>query len=360
MNDAYELMRDAALASGTLLTLHLDVTARCPLRCRHCYMSEHAAPGLSTVRYEEILEQGSRLGALFLLVSGGEPLVRPDLLELLGHARRLRYAVTLNTTARGIDSTMARALARLALLDVGVSVYSGEATVHDGITQRPGSFEETLRGIRELRDAGVAVRLKTMVMPRNAGRWQGVVRLAEELGAGLSIDASIFATDDGDMGHALSHRTAFEEKAEVAAVQLRWNRDHFGAGAVLRRAPSDELAEIVCGAGRSGLYVAPSGEVYPCMLWRHPLGDLTREDLGVIWTRAREDPVIAGVTLSAQERCSQCLEGGGLCPGMQQQETGSPIGHSSLVCERNRAWRDGLHVVGLDPDCGPPPPEHCS
>ncbi len=346
MNDTYLALRDKAAKSKLLLNLHMDVTERCNLDCLHCYQSRHQAPGLTTSDYLGLLDQAAELGTLFLLVSGGEPLLRPDLFTILDHARKLRFSTTLSTNATLVDEAEAEHLAALNPFEVGVSVYSADPEVHDRITRIPGSLAATLRGIRLLRAAGLKVRLKLMVMAENQGRWQGVPGLARELGCSLSMDPTVFARDDQDSGHVQARRVPFEEKVAAYEAHLR-SLTHIGESP--RPPVPDPASSPMCGAGLFSLYVASSGIAYPCVTWRAPVGDLTAEPLRLVWERVTSSPGIAELRRGQMRGCRGCpyYSTCSPCPGIQHQLANNPLLPVDLVCERTRAWAEAMEHLGV-------------
>ncbi|MEK6606150.1 MAG: radical SAM protein, partial [Myxococcota bacterium] len=95
----FERLNAHALANKVPLHVLFEITGRCSLDCRHCYVDVHRPPPeLATREVKDAFEQLRAAGAMFLTVSGGEPFLRPDLLPLLAHARRLGFAVRLFTS----------------------------------------------------------------------------------------------------------------------------------------------------------------------------------------------------------------------------------------------------------------------
>ena len=121
-------------------------------------------------------------GCLFLSLTGGEVLSHPDLFAFLDRARELNMAVQLLTNGTLLRPGMTARLGSYAnLLGASVSLYGGTASVHDGITQVVGSFARTWAGVQRLRAAGVAVRLKFIVMRQNAHETDAMIAAASAL-----------------------------------------------------------------------------------------------------------------------------------------------------------------------------------
>ncbi len=164
----------------------LELTLNCNIRCLHCYNLDRDEPRSSKppaaaatpserkpdLSLDEILRLLSDLrdaGCLILGLTGGEVLTYPHLFAVLDRARELNLAVQLLTNGTMLQPGVAARLASYRnLLGVSISLYGATAEVHDGITQIAGSFRRTWDGAQRMRAAGVAVRLKFIVMRQNA------------------------------------------------------------------------------------------------------------------------------------------------------------------------------------------------
>ncbi len=356
MPESYAALKRWALRERHLLSLHVDLTAQCPLRCVHCYLGAHQDPGLPQEILLDVLDQAAALGALFLLFSGGEPLLRPDLLELVTAARARRFAVSLATTGIGLSPTMARALVGLGLLEVGISLYAAEPAAHDRVTRQRGSWEQSVAALRLLRSLGQRVRIKAMVFAANAEQWRGLPAFAQAEGCGLSLDTLIFGAEGAGGEHlAEAQSLSSEQRLEVARAQQAWNRSRSRAGPTLAAAGLDDP---LCGAGRSALYLHPSGRVQPCMTWRRTLGRVPADSLAQIWDAAAP---LAALRRRDMDGCAQCPSAPhcAVCPGIQEQLAGDPRRPAAQVCDRNRTWLQAGEEAGSD-GSGGAPPEPCA
>jgi len=356
MGEAFRRLLDDALATGSLLHLQVDLTARCPLDCGHCYLDAHREPGLPFSQLADLLDDARRLGVLQVHFSGGEVLLREDLLPILTLARRLRFLVQLTTSAVGMTEALAGELAALHLHQVAVSLYSPDPAVHDAITRRPGSHAQTLAGVRRLRAHGVRVKLKTLVTTANRDAWQGMPALARQLGAGLLLDPLVLPSAGGKRPLRPALQITPAEMQAGAAAQRAWRQASAAPPGAATASPAGPSVAAICLAGQTGLYVSPVGEVQPCVVWPLVIGDLHRERLPAIWARLGATRPFAGLVRSAMQGCAGCpeLPSCGLCPGLQQRLTGDPLGRAAAICQRTAAWaatRAGS-AAPADPDAG--------
>lgn len=139
-----------------------NTTRRCNLCCAHCYSASGDRPApdeLTTDEAREMIADLGRFHVPVLLLSGGEPLMRPDLFELIDAARRAHIRVVLSTNGTMIDRAGAARLARAAIAYVGISL-DGPREVHDRFRRCAGAFDAALAGLRHCRQAGLRVGLR--------------------------------------------------------------------------------------------------------------------------------------------------------------------------------------------------------
>src|SRR5207244_4787293 len=123
----------------------------------------------------------------FLILSGGEVLMRRDFFQILAHARALLFSVKIKTNAFMIREPEADRMRELGVQSVQVSIYSHRPEVHDAVTKLPGSLTRSIAGIRLLRSRGLRVIMANVLMRQNLNDYAGVQALARELGATYSV-----------------------------------------------------------------------------------------------------------------------------------------------------------------------------
>jgi radical SAM protein with 4Fe4S-binding SPASM domain len=162
----------------------LSVTHRCPLECVHCYGdcgSLRADNDLGTPEWLRVVDEVIEAGVMALLIEGGEPLLRPDIFDILDHCRG-RAMVWLRTHAVAIDDAVARRIDQAGVAVVLVDLFGASRATHDRHAGVDGSFDRSLLGIAALRQAGLTV-VPLMILSRwNVGEVQAYLELAKELG----------------------------------------------------------------------------------------------------------------------------------------------------------------------------------
>jgi MoaA/NifB/PqqE/SkfB family radical SAM enzyme len=161
-----------------------NCTPHCNLKCVHCYNSSGTASRaaeLSTEEAKKLLGDLADAECPVVLFSGGEPLLRSDIFELLGQAKRLGLRTVLSTNGTLIDSDTAGELAEVGLGYAGISV-DGPKVFHDSFRQVTGSFTATMAGIENCKKAGIKTGLRFTITKANACHVPAVFEIAASAG----------------------------------------------------------------------------------------------------------------------------------------------------------------------------------
>jgi len=308
--------------------VHVELTHRCNLRCRHCYLPSHGGAELDTYAWRGIFAELRRQGTLFVALSGGEPLCRADALDLCAAVRAEGMALRLLTNGTLLDDAMAARLAALAPAAVEVSLLGGTAAVHDAVSAVPGSFDGAVRALDRLTGLGVRTVVKVPVMRANWRDFAAIETIALARGAAVRYDVCISPRTDGD-------RTPLDERLQVDELAAFLEERSAGRSAVdVPVVPADA---VPCGAGQNAFSLAPDGTVHPCTALRLPLGNVTVDG----WDDIRRHPDLQrlrSLRFGALDTCGTCPHAAlcGRCPGVALLETGRWDGPSPSACELGR------------------------
>ncbi len=160
-----------------------NMTRRCNLKCVHCYakaLDEHGKDAIDTAQAKAIIDDLAAYGAPVMLFSGGEPLVRKDLVELAHHAVSKGMRAVISTNGTLITPEKARELKSVGLSYVGISLDGGE-DIHDRFRGVPGAFKKALRGIENCQNEGLKVGLRFTINKRNASEIPVLFDLVRDL-----------------------------------------------------------------------------------------------------------------------------------------------------------------------------------
>jgi len=325
-----------ALESGRphLRDAKLKVTSRCNLACRMCaYWRTTREQTLTLAEWQGVIDALADHGCGKLHVSGGEPFLRPDLLEILRHGVERGLKVNLTTNGTLLDRERAQRLVATGINAVSVSLDGPNAKLHDRVRGQPGAFKRSLRAIRwivrerDRRRAKLKLRINTVLFPDTYRKLPDMVRLAGELGAVDLVPMPV----DGPDGQRLSRRQLERFNAEVAPEALRL-REALGFPCPPERVypfgtSARDLAYAKLGNYARGYherrpcyapwlhtFVAWNGDVFLCCMTNassEPLGNLRRQTLdevleGEAYARVRAG-FLAGRMLPHCHRCDLFL-----------------------------------------------------
>lgn len=335
-----EELNARALSLGVPFSAHLDLTYRCNERCEHCYLDHDDKGEMSTTEICDLLEQMAEAGVFFLTLSGGEPLLRRDCFEIIQRARALLFNVKLKTNAVLIRESEAMRLRALGVEQVQISVYSHRPEVHDAITKLPGSLKRTLGAIRFLKSQGLQVIIANVLMRGNLRDTEQVRRLALELGVTYTLDPTITPMMNGDRSVLRLGIGDGELQQVFRNPDLVGNIEEFCAPPP----PVDDgvMDGLPCSAGHTFCYISPYGDVYPCVQFPLPCGNVRKERFLDIWHNSTQMNEVRSIRARDLPVCSACAHVGTCtrCPGLAFME-GNMRGPSSLDCEKSFA-RTGI------------------
>jgi radical SAM protein with 4Fe4S-binding SPASM domain len=327
-------MNQKAMGLGIPISVHLDVTYRCNERCVHCYLDHDDHGEMTTDEIIGILDQLSDAGVFFLTLSGGEVFMRRDFLEIVAYARKLLFNVKIKTNAVMIKEAEAKKLRGLGVEQIQISVYSHRPEIHDAITKLPGSLKRTINAIRFLKLQGLKVTMANVMMTVNSFDNSGVVALAKELGVEYTVDPTITPMMDGNTS-VLRLRIPGSELPELFHNEaLVGNVEEYCAAPP---PPDDSIMEgYSCSAGHTSCYITPYADVFPCVQFPLPSGNLRKQKFIDIWRDSNELKEVRSIQAKHLPVCSTCSHVGtcSRCPGLAYME-GSMRGPSTADCEKS-------------------------
>jgi SynChlorMet cassette radical SAM/SPASM protein ScmF len=308
-----------------LRRIYFYLTEGCNLACRHCWLAPKLDPDgtrypvLSPDAFDDILRQAKPLGLRSVKLTGGEPLLHPEILRLLAAVRREGLGLTLETNGVLCTPELAAEIAASGKPLVSVSLDGADAAAHEWVRGVPGSFDRALAGMRNLAAAGIRPQVIFSIMRHNAGQIEAVVRLAEETGAG-SVKFNV--VQPAERGKALHESEQTLGVAELIALGRRVENDlarrthlrlifHSPPAFRSLRALSAGDGCAVCGI-KGILGVLPGGEYALCgigenvpeLVFGHPKADR----LADVWG---DHPVLNDIRNGLPDRlegvCGRCL-----------------------------------------------------
>ncbi len=352
-------------ASSQVPRLDFELATGCDHRCSHCYNVWTASEGdvqatfatkrpLSTPQLLELMSKSvAQSGARHLTLTGGEPLLRRDALEVIAHASSLVPSVTLITNGSHVTEAVATRLAELGLAQVQLTLLAGNRELHDRL-KGAVCFDDTVRAALRLSTAGVPVQVCYVAMRENQGQLREVLELCAALGIGALSYNRMSPT-----GRAIHHvarlmPTADELEADLDLLESLGRRWGIRVGTAMPIPPCLVRIERFswvrfgfCSTGSTSpnIVIDPAGDVRSCNLSDTVLGNLVEQD----WEEVFANPYPRTFKSTVPELCRGCAyertcQGG--CKESAWATFGSRDAADPLVwLARHPELRDGLPAL---------------
>jgi len=328
-----------------------SVTRRCNLRCKHCYSESVEEPHpneLSTEEAKRVISEIAEAGARLIIFDGGEPLMRPDIYELISHARDVGLRPLMGTNATLITPEVARKLKEAGLRALAISLDGADPKAHDEFRGVEGAWEQTMIGIENVKKASIPFQIAPTLRRGRVDEWLKVAEKAKELGA-MAVEVFDYVStgrggENPDLALTTEERRRFAEQYiarqraddmvyRCIAIPHLWVE-------IERTVPEEEVmmkfVRTCCGAGIRYACVLYDGTVYPCMVLQVKAGDVREQSFVDIWYNS---PVFA--TLRDRDKlegkCGSC-EWRYICGGARCK---AYIATGNMMAEDPTCWLEG-------------------
>jgi radical SAM protein len=309
-----------------------EVTQACDLACVHCRASaqpERHPMELSTEEGKRLIDQIAALEVPVFVLTGGDPIKRPDLFELIAHARKVGVRVSLTPSATPLlTRDVVFRLKEAGLARLAVSMDGASAETHDAFRGLSGSFARTLDAVRWANEAGLPVQINTTFSRRNIGEIDAIVSLMEQLKITLWSVFFLVPTGRGKLNdllsadefeevfakiHQLSKKAGFDIKTTEAQHYRRYALQQKVAdrkAGIVNDAPArveDAIGRAPRGLndGKGFAFISHTGEVFPSGFLPHSAGSIRKQPLAEIY---RNSPVFRDLrdTSKLEGKCGAC------------------------------------------------------
>ena len=359
---AEHAMIERAKRTGTPLSGSIELLPLCNMNCDMCYVrlskQEMDAQGRmrSGAEWLRLGAEMAKAGTLFLLLTGGEPLLHPDFKEIYLGLKRLGMILTINTNATLIDESWADFFGKYKPRRINITLYGADAGAYENLCHyRPG-FDRVINAVKLLKDRGVDVKLSSSLTPANREDITDMLRIGEELGVPMRMDSYMMpACRERNKPFSQQNRLMPEE---AAAARLEALRGEMGEELFSQyRAQSLEQIDafvpgekapcaVSCQAGRSSFTVNWQGMLRPCVVMSEPQVSVFDLGFAEAWRTIRER--FGEVTYCAE--CSVCSLRHlcRVCAAATLLETGDYMGKPEYLCRYAAETARLLRQMGED------------
>ncbi len=292
-----------------------NLTYSCNLRCRHCYIdASRKMPGeLSREEAMRVLDEIADVHPeTMLILSGGEPLLRPDLEDLVTRSAELGMMPVLGTNGTLLSPEKARRLAKRGLAGVGISLDSLLSARHDDFRGKKNSWNEAVEGIRSAREAGLEAQVQITLTRDNWKELPDVIRFSKELGSRAITVFFLVCTGRGQDLVDLSPEEYEEVLGFLAGLKSEGIMVRPRCAPVYRRVLAQRDPDSIllksdagrCMAAKNYCRITPEGNVTPCPYMPASGGNLRESSFGEIWNSSKLFQSLRNPEL--QGRCGSC------------------------------------------------------
>jgi radical SAM protein with 4Fe4S-binding SPASM domain len=346
-----------------LTHLDLEITERCNNNCVHCYINQpadsmpHVDKELSAEEIQNILSEAAGLGCLTVRITGGEPLLRKDFIDIYVHAKKLGLGVVIFTNATLIDETLIEVLKKMPAREkIEITLYGMKKSSCERVTRTKGSYESAIRGIELLLSNHIPFIIKGAYLPQNKDdkklldTWCAQMPTMKNRSPSYAVNFDLRARrDDLSKNKQIEKLRSDTEKSLEFFMEdtESFLRETVSFIKMFSDVPGEKIFN--CGACKNSLTIDPYGKIYPCLLLRHPLTtyDLKEGSLDDALRNFLPDLLnMKATNKSYLERCAKCFLKSlcGQCPARSWMEHGSldtPVEYHCKVAHE-KAYRVGI------------------
>jgi radical SAM protein with 4Fe4S-binding SPASM domain len=328
-------LNEVAVTERIPLSGSIELTQKCNLRCIHCYYDRNTGSRkrkeINTKEICSLLDDITEAGCLYFLMTGGEPLLRSDFLEIYRYAKERGLIITLFSNGTLINEQIVDLFQELPPYEVEISLYGATASTYEKVTGIPGSFRKCFDAIELLVKKDIHLRLKTILMNVNSHEFFDIRKIAKDLGVKFRFDAAIFPCFNGDRS-PLDYRVSPQEAVAKEFLDEEnisdWKR-------FFKRMKGYKLPDSMyhCGAGRASFHIDAFGNLSPCLMTNTISYDIVKSNFLEGWQKG-----IFGISelkaFGDIKDCGQCekIHLCGYCPAFFALENGNESIRSDYVC----------------------------
>jgi radical SAM protein with 4Fe4S-binding SPASM domain len=310
----------------------IELTFRCNFNCIHCLcVEEGSGPELSNGRWHTIIDDIARAGCLWLLITGGEPLIRKDFADIYLYAKRKGLIITVFTNGSLLTEDAVAIFHEYPPFVVEISLYGITPETYGIMTGKTENYYKVMSGIDHLRKSGVPLQLKSMIMRENIHELPSIKQFAEQLGLAYRFDPVLNPTFSGSNSPVMHMLTPDEiatldvQYPERLKEWCNFHTQHSG--------PVDGDMLYPCNAGKWSFHIDPTGRMSVCLLARQQQYELSRGSF--IDGFYQFIPSVLSQKTTRVTKCCGCHLRNmcGQCPGWAYLSTGNEEEPVEYLCQ---------------------------
>lgn len=342
------MLHAKAAALGYPCAATFELTPRCNFNCKMCYIhlskeeQEKRGRELTAQEWISLGEQACKAGVVFLLLTGGEPTLRPDFPEIYRALKKMGLMISVNSNGYLLRDELLELFAEDPPYRINISLYGVSNETYEDLCGI-AAYDRIIENIEALRQRRIDVKLNMSLTDANRADMQKVYEKAKELGVHTQAASYMFppVRVTGKYGEGFRMTAEDAARCEVAYLRLRMDEEQFRAyaknlaeGICVKTEEDCEGqpgAQMQCRAGRSSLWISWDGRLSPCGMLDKPAADVLKLGLEEAWRQVRDEVT----KLRLPEACSSCQyrHACHVCAAICYCETGTVSGKPEYMCK---------------------------
>lgn len=324
-----------------------ELTPRCNFNCKMCYIHQPTnRPELNADEWLEIGEAAVKKGMLFLLLTGGEPLIRSDFPKIYCGLKDMGLVLSVNTNGSLIDDELFELFVKNPPNRLNISLYGGSEEAYERLCGN-AKFSGVAGNIRRLHEAGVPIRINASITPYNVSEIEAIHAFARSEGLGIQASAYMYppVRIEGSEFGAAPHRFTAEDAAKhmlecreqiMSPEQLIRSID--GIGDEHEECTGSESKPMHCRAGRTAFWITWDGRILPCGMFPCEGYNVQKRGFEEAWELTRAD----ANELELPAECMSCSHRKDcvMCAACGLAETGNLSKPPEYVCTFTKTFHD--------------------
>lgn len=310
----WQRIHRAAKNNGSPLRVMFELTYRCNFRCRHCYVpqSYRKYKEIKTEDVFSILEQLKDIGCFYLGFTGGEPLIREDIIEILWYAKKCGFELIIYTNGSLINEKIASQLQRLRPNKVDITIPAMSKDAFERISGVSGSRDKVFRAIELLHKNGVNLGFKSCVLKENESEIREIQNFAASLSALHRLDDMLSPSLDGSnepyryRGRLKNSQLTTSDRVQATRKDDLEECDFDTENLIPNTSDRTRITGnfFKCGVGVSQVAITPFGELKMCVMIDYPKYNILKSSLKDTWEKLKK--LVQNIKPDENYQCDKC------------------------------------------------------
>ena len=325
-------VREGIPVSGTF-----ELTQRCNFDCEMCYVHDckQKTDPLSAEDWLNLAQQAKDAGTVFLLLTGGEPLIRDDFEQIYTALAKMGFIISINTNGSLIEK-YSELFNEFPPTRINISLYGADNSAYERFC-RNDAFDKVMGSVKQMKELGISMRFNTILTPENISEYKKIADISKEMSIPLKPTTYTYPSVRIGSGNK-DLRFSPEEAAEYISLidEYRLDKDFYLERArkllSLPKGPTEN--KVRCRAGRASFWITADGIMRPCGMMPEPNGRPLEDGFEKAWSDIKAKTEL----IRLPEECLSCKYAGicNVCAAMCKAETGEFGKTPQYICRMTK------------------------